>query len=439
MKKSTNIVAIVGRPNVGKSTLFNRLVERRDAIMDNESGVTRDRHYGQADWTGKNFTVIDTGGYVVGSEDTFEEAIREQVQIAIEEASVLLFVVDVETGLTDLDQEFASLLRRSKKPIYVVANKADTSEKVMHAVEFYGLGMGEPMAVASASGFGTGDLLDAVVSNFPEEEEEVEEDAIPRISVIGRPNVGKSSLVNLLLQKERSIVTEIAGTTRDAVDATYKAYGKEFILTDTAGLRRKTRVTENIEFYSVMRTIKAIERSDVCVAILDATRGIESQDLSIINLALKNKKGVVIMVNKWDLIPEKLTNTPKEFAEKIRERLGGASYLPIVFTSVVEKQRIGKVIDKAIEVYENRKMKVMTSTLNEVLQKEIDRRPPPAHRGHHIKIKYITQLPIHTPVFAFFSNYPKHVKGPYKSFLENKIREHFGFEGVPMGIVFKEK
>ncbi|WP_044204623.1 ribosome biogenesis GTPase Der [Flammeovirga sp. OC4] len=438
MKKNTNIVAIVGRPNVGKSTLFNRLVERRDAIMDNESGVTRDRHYGKAEWTGKNFTVIDTGGYVVGSEDTFEGAIREQVQIAIDEASVLLFVVDVETGLTDLDRDFADLLRKSDKPIYLVANKADTSEKVMHAFEFYELGMGEPMAIASASGFGTGDLLDNVVSHFPEETEEEEEEEIPRISVIGRPNVGKSSLVNLLLQKERSIVTDVAGTTRDAVDAVYKAYNKEFILTDTAGLRRKTKVNENIEFYSVMRTIKAIERSDVCIAILDATRGIESQDLSIINLALKNKKGVVIMVNKWDLI-EKETNTAKEFAEEIRQRLGGAAYLPIIFTSVHEKQRISKVIDKAIEVYENRKMKVMTSVLNEVLGKEIERRPPPSHRGHHIQIKYITQLPIHTPVFAFFSNYPKHVKGPYKSFIENKIREHFGFEGVPMGIVFKEK
>ncbi|OHX67570.1 ribosome biogenesis GTPase Der [Flammeovirga pacifica] len=437
MKKNTNLVAIVGRPNVGKSTLFNRLVERRDAIMDNESGVTRDRHYGQAEWTGKTFTVVDTGGYVIGSEDTFEEAIREQVEIAIEESTVLLFVVDVETGLTDLDREFGKLLRRSKKPIYIVANKADTGEKAMHSYEFYELGMGEPMAVASASGFGTGDLLDAVVSNFPEDTEE-EEEEIPRIAVIGRPNVGKSSLTNLLLNKERSIVTDIAGTTRDAVDAKYNAFGKEFILTDTAGLRRKAKAMENVEFYSVMRTIKAIERSDVCIAVLDATRGIEAQDLSIINLAIKNKKGIVIMVNKWDLI-EKDTNTFKEFERKIQERLGGAAYIPIITTSVLEKQRISKVIDKAIEVYENRKMKVMTSALNEVIGREIDRRPPPAHRGHHIKIKYITQLPIHTPVFAFFSNYPRHVKGPYKSFIENKIREHFGFEGVPMGIVFKEK
>ncbi|ANQ50799.1 ribosome biogenesis GTPase Der [Flammeovirga yaeyamensis] len=437
MKKSANLVAIVGRPNVGKSTLFNRLVERRDAIMDNESGVTRDRHYGQAEWTGKSFTVVDTGGYVVGSEDTFEEAIREQVEIAIEESTVLLFVVDVETGLTDLDREFGKLLRRSKKPIYLVANKADTGEKAMHAYEFYELGMGEPMAIASASGFGTGDLLDEVVSNFPEDEDE-EEEAIPRIAVIGRPNVGKSSLTNLLLNKERSIVTDIAGTTRDAVDAKYNAFGKEFILTDTAGLRRKAKAMENVEFYSVMRTIKAIERSDVCIAVLDATRGIESQDLSIINLAIKNKKGIVIMVNKWDLI-EKDTNTAREFEKKIQERLGGAAYIPIITTSVLEKQRISKVIDKAIEVYENRKMKVMTSALNEIIGREIERRPPPAHRGHHIKIKYITQLPIHTPVFAFFSNYPRHVKGPYKSFIENKIREHFGFEGVPMGIVFKEK
>ncbi|WP_345370428.1 ribosome biogenesis GTPase Der [Algivirga pacifica] len=432
-----NIVAIVGRPNVGKSTLFNRLVERRDAIMDNESGVTRDRHYGKVQWTNKSFNVIDTGGYVVGSEDTFETAIREQVATSLEEASVILFVVDCITGLTDLDKDFAKVLRRTNKPVYLVANKADDSEKLMMAAEFYELNMGDPYPIAATSGSGTGDLLDAVVTNFPVDVEE-EAPEIPRISVIGRPNVGKSSLVNLLLNDTRSIVTDIAGTTRDAVDAHYRAFGHDFILTDTAGIRRKSRVREDIEFYSVMRSIKAIENADVCVMIVDASRGMEAQDVNIINLAHKNKKGLVIMVNKWDLI-EKETNTARDFEREIRSKIPHLNFVPIIFTSVLTKQRVMKVMEKAVEVYENKRTKIPTSKLNEVMLKEIENFPPPSYRGKYIKIKYITQLPTYNPTFAFFCNFPKHIKEPYRRFLENKMREYFEFEGVTIQLIFRSK
>ncbi|MEN7546581.1 ribosome biogenesis GTPase Der [Rapidithrix thailandica] len=433
-----NIVAIVGRPNVGKSTLFNRLIEQREAIMDDVSGVTRDRHYGKAEWIGKPFTVIDTGGYVVGSDDKYEEAIREQVNIAIEEASIILFMVDCNTGLTDLDKDFAKILRRSKKPVLIVANKADNTERMHASAEFYELGMGEVHAISSANGTGTGDLLDITVSHFDEPEEEVEEEEIPRIAVVGRPNAGKSSFVNTLLNQNRSIVTDEAGTTRDSVDAHYTAYGKSFILTDTAGIRKKAKVSENIEFYSVMRAIKSIEHSDVCIVIVDATRGLEAQDLNIIHLAKKNNKGILLMINKWDLV-EKDSRTADTFEKALREKLSGIDHLPIIFTSVLTKQRIFKVIEKAIEVYEDKTKKIPTSQLNDILLKEIERTPPPSYRGKHIKIKYITQLPSKSPVFAFFCNHPKHIKEAYLRFLENKIRKHFGFEGVPLRIFFRKK
>ncbi|MBT28125.1 MAG: ribosome biogenesis GTPase Der [Thalassobius sp.] len=431
-----NIVAIVGRPNVGKSTLYNRLVESRDAIVDNFSGVTRDRHYGSSEWTGVNFTVIDTGGYVVGSEDVFEGAIREQVEIAIEEANTILFVVDAITGLTGLDKDFAKVLRNSKKPVFLVANKADTTERVHMTGEFYALGMGEVYPVSAMNGSGTGELLDDLVKNFTTEEEPKEE--YPRISIVGRPNVGKSSFINALLNQSRNIVTNEAGTTRDSNDALYNAFDKKFILTDTAGIRKKAKVRENIEFYSVLRALKAIEDSDVCIVVLDATRGLEAQDLNIIFQAQKHRKGIVIMVNKWDLI-EKDSNTAKKYEDELKERLAPNTYIPIIFTSVLSKQRIFKTIEKAIEVYENKKKKISTSALNEILLKEIERYPPPSLKGKFIKIKYITQLPTYTPTFAFFCNHPKYIKAPYERFLENQIRKHFEFEGVPIKTVFRKK
>jgi GTP-binding protein len=435
---ANNIIAIVGRPNVGKSTLFNRLIERRQAIMDNESGVTRDRHYGHAEWTNKYFTVVDTGGYVMGSEDIFEGAIREQVEIAIEEASVILFMVDTDMGLTDMDKDFARVLRKSKKPVLVVANKADTSMKVQTAAEFYALGMGEVFPISSQSGAGTGELLDAVVSHLPGEGEENPDEGIPKVAILGRPNVGKSSFLNVLLGKERSIVTDIAGTTRDAIDTRYKAYNKEIILTDTAGIRRKAKVDSSIEFYSVLRSLQAMEEADVCVIMLDASRGLEAQDLHIIGLADKRKKGMVIMVNKWDLV-EKETNTAQKFKDEILQRLAPMDYMPVLFTSVVEKQRIFQVMEKVMQVYENKVKKVPTSALNEVLLPEIESNPPPALKGKYIKIKYITQLPTKTPSFAFFCNLPQYIKEPYQRFLENKIRKHFGFEGVPINVFFRKK
>jgi GTP-binding protein len=438
-----NTVAIVGRPNVGKSTLFNRLVGQRKAIMDNESGVTRDRHYGYGDWIGKNFTVIDTGGYVHNSEDIFEGEINKQVKLAIEEADVVLFMVDAEAGVHGLDEEFAHVLRRyiGKKPIYMVANKADTNLRANGVGEFYslGLGDGEIYAISSANGHGTGELLDAVVSNFDEPGIEEPESEIPRIAVVGRPNVGKSSLVNLLLGEDRSIVTDIAGTTRDSISARYNAFGKEFILVDTAGLRRKAKVSEDVEFYANMRSLRALEEADVCIVMLDASRGIEAQDVNIITLADKNRKGIVILVNKWDLVEDKDTNTAKEFEAKILEKIAPIAYIPVIFISVLNKQRVHKAIETAIEVYHNKRRKIPTSQLNDVMLKEIEKYGPPALKGKMIRIKYVTQLPTHNPVFAFFANLPQYVQTNYTRYLENRMREHFDFTGVPIGIVFRKK
>jgi len=431
-----NIVAIVGRPNVGKSTLYNRLTESRKAIVDDFSGVTRDRHYGEAEWIGKRFTVIDTGGFVHGSDDVFEAAIREQVHIAIEEASVILFMVDVTTGITDLDDEIANLLRRSKKPVYVVANKVDHAKLHHDSAEFYAFGLGEVHNISSATGSGTGDLLDEVVSNFEIEQEE--ENELPKFTIVGRPNVGKSSLTNALLGEERNIVTDIAGTTRDSIRIHYNQFGHEFLLIDTAGMRKKTKVSENIEFYSVMRTIKALEDADVVILMLDANDGIESQDVNIFHLAEKNKKGVVILVNKWDTI-EKDHKTTKDFEARIREKIAPFTDVPILFTSVTEKQRIFKTVEVAMEVYKNKTKKIATSKLNDVMLSIIENYPPPATKGKYIKIKYITQIPGRSPMFAFFCNLPQYVKDSYKRFIENKLRENFDFKGVPIQIYFRQK
>jgi len=433
----SNIIAIVGRPNVGKSTLYNRLTESRKAIVDDYSGVTRDRHYGIAEWTGKTFTVIDTGGYVHGSDDVFEAAIREQVLIAIEEATVILFMVDVTVGITDLDDDIANLLRRSKKPVYVVANKVDHHQLQHDASVFYSFGLGEIYTVSSMTGSGTGELLDHVVQHF-EEEPEDEENSLPKYAIVGRPNVGKSSLINALIGKERNIVTPIAGTTRDSIQIHYNQFGHEFMLIDTAGLRKKTKVKENIEFYSVMRTIKALEEADVVILMIDATEGVESQDINIFHLAEKNKKGVVVLVNKWDLI-EKNNKTTKLFEEQIRDKSAPFTDYPIIFTSVIEKQRIFKAIEAASKVYENKFKKIPTSKLNEVMLPIIENYPPPATKGKYVKIKYITQITGKSPMFAFFCNLPQYIKDPYKRFLENQLRENFDFEGVPVQIFFRQK
>lgn len=433
-----NIVAIVGRPNVGKSTLFNRLIQERQAIMDDQSGVTRDRHYGYAHWTEKYFTVIDTGGYVVGSDDIFEGAIREQVEIAMEEASVLIFMVDAMTGLTDMDKEFANVVRKSKKPVFLVVNKAESQDRLLSAAEFYELSLGEPFPISSQTGQGTGDLLDEIVKHFKSDGVEDPNAGIPKIAILGRPNVGKSSFLNVLTGKERSIVTDIAGTTRDAINTHYKAFGKEFILIDTAGLRRKARVKDAIEFYSTLRTVKALEESDVCVIMIDASRGLESQDVNIIGLAHKAKKGIVLMVNKWDLV-EKDSKTADKLKKEMLEKLAPMDYMPILFASVLEKQRIFQVMEKAMQVYENKTKKISTSKLNDVMQAEIEKYPPPAYRGKYIKIKYMIQLPTPSPTFVFFCNHPKYVQEPYKRYLENRMRENFDFEGVPITIFFREK
>ncbi|WP_114781970.1 ribosome biogenesis GTPase Der [Botryobacter ruber] len=436
---SSNIIAIVGRPNVGKSTFFNRLIGQRKAIMDNVSGVTRDRSYGHGDWTGKFFTVIDTGGYVHGTDDIFEEEINKQVELAIKEADVILFMVDVDAGLTDLDKEFANVLRRTDKPVYIVANKADTTERSQQIGEFYSLGVGiDIFPVSSQSGSGTGDLLDEVVKHFKDQGVEDPDAGIPKFAVLGRPNAGKSSFVNLLLGEERNIVTDIAGTTRDAIHSRYKAYGKEFIIVDTAGLRRKSKVSEDIEFYSVMRAVRALEDADVCIIMLDATRGIEAQDVNIISLAEKNRKGMVILVNKWDLV-EKDTLSTKRFEEEILERIAPIKYVPVIFTSVVTKQRVHKAIETAMEVYDRKTQKIPTSKLNDLVLPDIERYPPPAIKGKYVKIKYITQLPTHNPTFAFFCNLPQYIKEPYARYLENSIRKHFNFEGVPINLVFRKK
>lgn len=432
----SNIIAIVGRPNVGKSTLFNRLTESRKAIVDDFSGVTRDRHYGVAEWTDKHFTVIDTGGYVANSEDVFEAAIREQVVIAIEEASVLLFMVDVTTGITDLDDEIASLLRRSKKPVFIVVNKVDNTALENEAPVFYSFGLGEIYSISSMTGSGTGDLLDDVIKHFADEPEE--ENTLPKITIVGRPNVGKSSLINALIGRERNIVTPIAGTTRDSIHIHYNQFGHEFMFIDTAGLRKKTKVKENIEFYSVMRTIKALEEADVVILMIDAVEGLEAQDVNIFHLAEKNKKGIVILVNKWDLI-EKNNQTVKVFEEQIRTKLQPFTDVPIIFISALNKQRIFQSIETALEVHKNRAKKIPTSKLNDVMLPIIENYPPPSNKGKFIKVKYATQINATSPMFAFFCNLPQYIKEPYKRFIENKLREHFDFKGVPIQIYFRQK
>lgn len=435
-----NIVAIVGRPNVGKSTFFNRLVEERKAIEDNLSGVTRDRHYGHAQWGGKFFSVIDTGGYVTGSDDIFESEIRKQVKLAIEEADVILFMVDCNDGLTDLDAEFANELRGTSKPLYIVANKADNHMKTLMANEFYSLGLSdfEIFPIAAVSGSGTGDLLDEVIMHFKDEGEEDPDAGVPKISILGRPNVGKSSFLNALLGTERSIVTDEAGTTRDAIHTRYKFFGKDFIITDTAGIRKKAKVKEDIEFYSVMRSLRTLEESDVVIVMVDATRGLESQDINLIGLAIKNNKGIMIMVNKWDLI-EKDHKTMTKIKDQMLEKLGENKWIPIIFTSVTEKQRIFQAIELAVKVYDNKTKRIPTSKLNDILLQEIEKYPPPAWKGKYIKIKYVTQLPTKNPVFAFFCNLPQYIKDPYTRYLENRIRDNFDFEGVPVKIVYKNK
>ncbi len=432
-----NIVAIVGRPNVGKSTLFNRLVEQRKAIMDNESGITRDRHYGYAEWTGKHFTVIDTGGYVKNSNGIFESAIRQQVQIAIDEASVILFLVDCKDGLTGLDKDFAAVLRATCKPVLVVANKADNVPTALMAHDFYPLGMGAPYPISAASGTGTGELLDEVIQNF-QDKDLIEEESLPKVAILGRPNVGKSSFLNVLLGEMRSIVTPLAGTTRDAIDTTYKLYGKQMVLTDTAGIRKKAKVKENIEFYSVIRAIGALQEADVCIIMLDATQGLEGQDINLISLAHRYKKGLVILVNKWDLM-QKDSHTAEAYRKELLKKLVPLDYVPILFISTVKKQRIYQAIEKTLQVYESRKKKIATSALNKVMLAAIERYNPPAVKGKHIKIKYITQLPTYTPVFAFFCNLPQYIKPPYRSYLENQLRSNFNLEGVPIKLVFRNK
>ena len=432
-----NIVAIVGRPNVGKSTFFNRLIERREAIVNDESGVTRDRLYGHCFWNGKTFSVVDTGGYVENSSDVFEREISKQVLIAIEEADAVMFMVDVDMGLTDLDVAVADILRSSKKPVFLVVNKVDSNKKIVNSYEFYNLGLGELYCISAITGTGTGELLDAVVKALPDKPNDEELD-LPRITIVGRPNVGKSSLTNVLIGEERNIVTNVAGTTRDSINTRYNKYGYDFMLVDTAGVRRKSKVSEDLEFYSVMRSIRAIENSDVCLLMIDAEQGWESQDQNILNLIRKNKKGIVILVNKWDLI-EKDSNTLKEYREFIQDRIAPFNDIPILFISALTKQRISDVLSTAMQVYENRIQRIPTGKLNEVMLDAIENFPPPATKGKYIKIKYVTQLPTPTPVFAFFANLPQYIKEPYKRFLENKLRENFNLTGVPIVLVFRDK
>ncbi len=435
---SSKIVAIVGRPNVGKSTLFNRLIEQRKAIVDETAGVTRDRNYGKGQWNGVEFSVIDTGGYVVNSDDVFEAEINKQVHLAIDEADVILFLVDVESGITDLDDAIAAILRRGKKPVLIAVNKVDNNSRIVDAQEFYALGLGEIYCISSMTGSGTGDLLDVLVENFPKKEEEDEEHELPYLSVVGRPNVGKSSFINALIGKNRNIVTEIAGTTRDSIHTRYNKFGHDFMIVDTAGLRKKGKVSEDLEFYSVLRSVRTIENSDVCLLMIDATRGVEAQDMNIFNLIIKNKKGVVILVNKWDLI-EKDTHSTKKFTEEIQERIAPFTDVPILFISALTMQRVHKALETAVEVFERRQQKVKTSELNDVLLEAIEAYSPPAIKGKFIKIKYVTQLPSPTPSFAFFANLPQYIKDPYKRYLENQIRENFNFTGVPIQIYFRQK
>lgn len=435
----STIVAIVGRPNVGKSTLFNRLIKRRDAIVDAVSGVTRDRHYGKSDWNGKEFSLIDTGGYSIGSDDVFEEEIRKQVQLAIDEADMIVFVVDVEDGITPMDEEVANLLRQVNKPLFMAVNKVDNAMRVGNAVEFYNLGLGDYHTISSVNGSGTGDLLDAIAEAIPNHEVADEaSDELPRFAVVGRPNAGKSSFINALIGEDRNIVTDIAGTTRDAIDTKYNRFGFEFNLVDTAGIRKKSKVKEDLEFYSVMRAVRAIEHCDVAIVVVDATRGFEGQDQSIFWLAEKNKKGVVVLINKWDLI-EKQTNTMRDIKVQIQQQIAPFTDVPIVFISTLTKQRIYKAIETAVSVFENRKRRVSTSKLNDTMLEIIKQNPPPATKGKYIKIKFCTQLPTRTPQFAFFANLPQYVKEPYKRFVENKLREHFDFSGVPITVYFRQK
>ena len=433
----SNILAIVGRPNVGKSTLFNRLTESRNAIVDENSGTTRDRHYGKADWNGTEFSVIDTGGYVINSDDIFEEEIRKQVSLAIEEADVILFLVDVTCSVTDLDEAVAAILRKSKKKVFVVANKVDNYDRIHDSYEFHKFGLGDVFCISSMSGSGTGELLDKVVSSFVKETNDVEED-LPKITVVGRPNVGKSSLINALIGEDRNIVTPIPGTTRDSIFTRYNKFNYNFYLVDTAGLRKKSSTMENIEFYSAMRSIRSIESSDVCLLMLDAKQGIESQDLNIFQLCYKNKKGIVILVNKWDLV-EKDNHSTEEYTKLIKERIAPFVDVPIIFTSALTKQRIHKVLETAIEVYKGRKQHIQTAKLNEVMLAAIEAYNPPSLKGKFVNIKYVTQLPTSTPSFAFFTNLPQYVKEPYKRYLENKLRESFNFSGVPIQIYIRQK
>ncbi len=432
-----NIVAIVGRPNVGKSTFFNRLIQRREAIIDSVSGVTRDRHYGKSDWNGKKFSLIDTGGYVKGSDDIFEAEIDKQVELAIEEADAIIFMVDVETGVTSMDEEVANLLRKVNKPVLLAVNKVDNNKRLANAVEFYSLGLGEYFPIASTNGSGTGDLLDALIEALPEIEEE-EESELPRFAVVGRPNAGKSSFINALIGEDRYIVTDIAGTTRDSIDTRYNRYGFEFNLVDTAGIRRKSKVKENLEFYSVMRSVRAIENCDVCLVVLDATRGFDGQVQNIFWLAQRNHKGIVILVNKWDLL-DKETNTMKEYEATIRREIEPFTDVPIVFISVLTKQRVFKAIETAVKVFENRSKKIKTREFNDVMLPIIEKNPPPAYKGKFVKIKFCMQLPTPHPQFAFFCNLPQYVRDPYKRFLENKLRQEFDFTGVPISIFFRKK
>ena len=435
-----NLVAIVGRPNVGKSTLFNRLTQTRQAIVNEQAGTTRDRQYGKVEWLTKEFSLVDTGGWVVNSEDVFEEEINKQVKIAIEEADVILFVVDVINGLTDLDQEVANILRRCRKPVLVVANKADNFEAHIGSAEFYALGLGDPVCISAINGSCTGDLLDKILEVMPDDKPMALEEELPRIAVVGRPNAGKSSLVNAFIGEERNIVTDIAGTTRDSIYTKYNKFGLNFYLVDTAGIRKKGKVTEDLEYYSVIRSIRAIENADVCVLMLDATRGIESQDLNIFSLIQKNKKGLVVCVNKWDLIEDKSQKVINSYTTAIRERLDPFTDFPIIFISAMTKQRIFKVLETAKQVYENRQRRVSTAKLNETMLPIIENYPPPAWKGKYIKIKYVTQLPAGSiPSFVFFCNLPQWVKDPYKRFLENKIRDNWDFTGTPINIFIREK
>lgn len=433
-------LAITGRPNVGKSTFFNRLLEQRKAIVDDISGVTRDRQYGVAEWAGKTFNVIDTGGFVAGSNDVFEREIRKQVVIAIEEANAIIFMVDAATGITELDNAMAELLRRSTKPVFLVVNKVDNNERLLEASEFYSLGFENIFFISSISGSGTGEILDAVTALISEEDSaDTQEDGLPKFAIIGQPNVGKSSLLNALIGQERTIVSDIAGTTRDTIHTHYNLFNKEFILIDTAGIRRKAKVHEDLEFYSVIRAIKALDEADVCLLMLDAGKGISAQDLAIFSMAVKKAKGIVVLVNKWDLVEDKKTNTIKDYEKELKSRLAPFSDVPIIFISVTEKQRIFKSIETALEVYESRRRKIPTSQLNEVMLKAIESYHPPVVRGHAIKIKYISQLPTHTPAFAFFCNFPDDIKAPYRNYLENQLREKFKFTGVPVRIYFRKK